>query len=67
VLFRSLQLRGGVNGPTDLAVWPGLPAPLTITDGSVTITPEPTSLVLGLFAVAGLGIMAIRKWRQSLS
>jgi hypothetical protein len=58
-----LQLRGGVNGPTDFVDINGNFVPTTITDGAVTITPEPTSLVLGLFAVAGLAAMAIRKRR----
>jgi hypothetical protein len=37
--------------------------PTNITDGSVTIIPEPTSHVTGLFAVAGLATVAIRKRR----
>ncbi|MBI3840192.1 MAG: hypothetical protein HY288_19900 [Planctomycetia bacterium] len=39
------------------------PVPVSIEDGTVTIVPEPTSIVLGLFAAAGLGIVAIRKRR----
>ncbi len=34
-----------------------------ITNGQITIVPEPSSVVLGLFAVAGLGAVAIRKRR----
>lgn len=37
--------------------------PQSITDGTITIVPEPSSVVLGLFAVAGLGAVAIRKRR----
>jgi hypothetical protein len=33
------------------------------TGGQITIVPEPSSVVLGLFAVAGLGAVAIRKRR----
>jgi len=33
------------------------------TAGQITIVPEPSSVVLGLFAVAGLGAVAIRKRR----
>lgn len=32
-------------------------------NGTITIVPEPSSVVLGLFAVAGLGAVAIRKRR----
>jgi len=35
----------------------------SITNGTITIVPEPSSVVLGLFAVAGLGAVAIRKRR----
>ena len=34
-----------------------------ITDGTITIVPEPSSVVLGLFAMAGLGAVVIRKRR----
>jgi hypothetical protein len=36
---------------------------LTILNGTVTIVPEPSSVVLGMFAVAGLGAVAIRRRR----
>jgi hypothetical protein len=51
-----------------IALWIGnsaflLDIPQSITDGTITIVPEPSSVVLGLFAVAGLGAVAIRKRR----
>jgi hypothetical protein len=62
---------GGGQGPSDAAGF--MPTPtdfpplsvgngVTIFDGSITV-PEPSSVVLGLFAAAGLGIVAIRKHR----
>jgi hypothetical protein len=49
-------------GQTDFVDLAGNFVPTVITDGAVTITPEPTSFVLGLFAAAGLGVVvAIRK------
>jgi len=36
---------------------------LTVNNGSITIVPEPTSVVLGLFAAAGLAAVAVRKKR----
>jgi hypothetical protein len=36
---------------------------LNIIDGHISIIPEPSSVVMGLFAAAGLGIVAIRKHR----
>jgi MYXO-CTERM domain-containing protein len=36
---------------------------LTVVNGSVQIVPEPSSVVLGLFAMAGLGAVAIRRRR----
>jgi opacity protein-like surface antigen len=35
----------------------------SITNGTITYVPEPSSVVLGLFAVAGFGVVAIRKRR----
>jgi len=63
---------GGGQGPSDAAGF--MPAAtdfppivvgsgLTILDGSITIVPEPSSVVMGLFAAAGLGFVAIRKRR----
>jgi hypothetical protein len=37
--------------------------PIIIEDGSVQIVPEPSSVVLGLFGLAGLGAVVIRKRR----
>jgi hypothetical protein len=34
-------------------------------DGTITIVPEPASVVLGLFAVAGLGAVVIRRRRMA--
>ncbi|MBI3840190.1 MAG: hypothetical protein HY288_19890 [Planctomycetia bacterium] len=51
------------NGSTDFFNV-STPVPVQITDGTVSIVvPEPTSVVLGLFAAAGLGIVAIHKRR----
>jgi hypothetical protein len=36
---------------------------LILEDGSITIVPEPSSVVLGLFAIAGFGAVAIRRRR----
>jgi hypothetical protein len=57
-------------GPTDIIAWgdvsnpfpPTDPAGSLFIDGSISV-PEPTSVVLGMFAVAGLAIVAIRKRR----
>lgn len=49
-----------LGGPTDF----GLLA-ADLQDGSITIVPEPSSVVLGLFAVAGFGAVVIRKRRAS--
>lgn len=35
----------------------------TVTNGTLTIVPEPASVVMGLFAAAGVGVVAIRKRR----
>jgi len=53
----NLDLNSPNAGPTDFAGGPTL----NITNGSITIVPEPTSVVLGLFAAAGLGAVAIRR------
>jgi len=47
-------------GTSDMA---GGPVPAGTVDGSITVVPEPTSVVLGAFAIAGLGAVAIRKRR----
>jgi len=52
----ALSLDDPNVGTTDFA---GIP--IGITNGSITIVPEPTSVVLGLFAAAGLGAVAIRR------
>lgn len=48
------------NGPTFFGLQSGGSAPLQITPGSITIVPEPSSLVLAAFAVVGL----ISVWRR---
>lgn len=60
---------GGGQGPSSgflpaLTDFPpiGVGLGLTIIDGSITV-PEPSSVVMGLFAAAGLGFVAIRKRR----
>jgi hypothetical protein len=66
----SLQLIGNQvddaiansTGPTDFT-YSLSGGSSTITDGTITIVPEPSSVVLGLFAIAGLGAVAIRKRR----
>lgn len=55
-----LLLAGTLNGDTQLAATTGA---LFIENGSITIVPEPSSIVLGLFAVAGFGAVAIRRRR----
>ena len=35
----------------------------SITNGTISTIPEPSSVVLGLFAIAGFGVVAIRKRR----
>jgi len=60
----DLLLAGTVNGDTQIL---GLNSggTLTIENGHVTIVPEPSSIVLGLFAVAGFGAVAIRRRRAN--
>ena len=31
-------------------------------DAPVPVTPEPSTLLLGLMAITGFGVMAVRKW-----
>jgi hypothetical protein len=50
------------NGPIDFQN-NGNGVAATLINGSITITPEPSSVVLGLFAAASLGFVAIRKNR----
>jgi len=58
-----LMLLAGKAGATDFVDRTAATVPVSITDGSITIVPEPTSIVLGLFAAVGLGLVAIRKRR----
>jgi len=60
----SLRLSDTLNGPTNFGDGV-IDASNVITDGSIHITPEPTALVLGLFAAAGLGAVAIRNRRRA--
>jgi hypothetical protein len=39
------------------------PTAATRIDGTITVVPEPATVVMGLFAVAGLGAVAIRRRR----
>lgn len=48
------------TGPTDFT---GQNFVSSIVDGTITIVPEPSSVVLGLFAMVGLGAVAIRRRR----
>jgi MYXO-CTERM domain-containing protein len=62
----ALQMVGGAGGDTQISPFfagndPG--TALTIVNGTVQIVPEPSSVVLGLFAMAGLGAVAIRRRR----
>jgi len=59
----TLALLSGKAGATDFVDRAANTVPVTIVDGAITIVPEPTSIVLGLFAAAGLGLVAIRKRR----
>jgi hypothetical protein len=54
----SLNMMNTANGPTDFG-----PVAAAITDGFIQIVPEPTSIVMALFAVAGLGAVVIRRRR----
>jgi len=56
----TLALGNTLLGPTNLV---GSETPLTIIDGNITIVPEPSSIVLSMFAVAGFGAVAIRRRR----
>jgi len=56
----TLSMGATQGGDTTLV---GSETPLTITNGSITIVPEPSSIVLGMFAVAGFGAVAIRRRR----
>jgi len=57
-----LIFSGTANGDTGIGSTAG-PLNLLITNGSITIVPEPGSIVLGLFAAAGLAAVAVRKNR----
>ena len=64
----ALSLNNTLSGPTDWAgsVFNGNPVTdPVIEDGSITIPniPEPSSIVLCMFGVAGLGAVAIRRRR----
>lgn len=61
-----LTLANTFSGPTDWAgsIFQGNEVPNPdILDGSITIIPEPSSVVLAMFGVAGLGAVAIRRRR----
>jgi MYXO-CTERM domain-containing protein len=63
----ALSLNNTLGGPTDWAgsIFNGNEVPNPeIIDGSITIEiPEPTSIVMGMFGLAGLGAVAIRRRR----
>jgi len=66
-----LLFAGTLNGdssflPSSVSTSFGLPVvpPTQITNGSITIVPEPSSVVLGLFAAAGLFAVAVRRRRS---
>jgi MYXO-CTERM domain-containing protein len=63
-----LLFSGTVNGDTAfgslLSDGTRIYTSLTITNGSITIVPEPSSVVLGLFAAAGLFAVAVRRRRN---
>jgi len=51
------------NGPTDFSDGGNLNT--VVTDGVISVVPEPASIVMALFAVAGLGAVAIRRARRA--
>lgn len=60
----SWSLTSHPFGPTDLGTDANFENIVPdITNGSLTIVPEPASVVMGLFAAAGVGVVAIRKRR----
>ena len=58
-----LSVSGGLGGLLTPSDWGGSSVP-TWTDGTISIVPEPSSVVFGLFAIAGLGAVAIRRRRS---
>ena len=42
-----------------------IPVPLDIVNGTLTVVPEPASLMLGLFAMVGLAVVTIRSRRRA--
>lgn len=63
----SFSLTDGPMGPTamfagyDLETWEPIVTPLTIVNGTLTVVPEPASLVTAALAIAGLLAVAIRR------
>jgi len=57
-----LLFSGTLNGDTGIGATTGV-LNLAITNGTIQIIPEPSSIVLGLFAAAGLAAVAVRKNR----
>ncbi|REK05964.1 MAG: PEP-CTERM sorting domain-containing protein [Planctomycetota bacterium] len=55
------SLTSPLFGPSDFAAAPGSDA--ILIDGVLTVVPEPASIVMGLFAAAGLGAVMIRRRR----
>ncbi len=58
-----LALESETFGPS--AVYNQVGAPGTFTNGSVTLVPEPGSVIIALFGAAGLGAVAIRRRRRN--
>ncbi|REK05965.1 MAG: PEP-CTERM sorting domain-containing protein [Planctomycetota bacterium] len=56
------SLTSPLFGPSDFAAAPGSDA--VLIDGTLTVVPEPASIVMGLFAAAGLGAVMIRRRRN---